>query len=155
VNRIRIPEIILNQVLTHVRASLPFEAVGLLAGDVHGNVKLALHLKNLGGKQAFLADPYSQFQAERRLQNDGLQLIAIYHSHPEGCAHLSDLDIHYAKQWDCFQLVVAFHPKNQRYEMKAFRVGDNGIIEEVINVSRVGSHESTRHSDSSTGNDHQ
>ena len=55
------------RLVSHVRAVLPDEGVGILGGSEDGQVLEAIPLPNLGGPRAFLADPHAQFLAERRL----------------------------------------------------------------------------------------
>ena len=70
------------RLVSHVRAVLPDEGVGILGGSEDGQVLEAIPLPNLGGPRAFLADPHAQFLAERRLRGAGRRVLAVYHSHP-------------------------------------------------------------------------
>jgi len=96
------------ELVARVRAALPREAVGLLGGRPDGVATLVVPLANLvTGDRGFLADPYDQFRALRRLEREGLALLAIYHSHPGGSLQPSPVDVRYAARWSCAHLVVA------------------------------------------------
>jgi proteasome lid subunit RPN8/RPN11 len=97
---------------------LPDEAVGLLAG-AEGRITAVIPLPNIAPTGQFLADPYAQYQAERQLQEEGMHLLAIYHSHPAGGTQLSPLDIKFAKERPCLQVVIALDPARPGHETPA------------------------------------
>jgi proteasome lid subunit RPN8/RPN11 len=129
-----LPADLRRQVLSHARESRPKEAVGLLGGDAEGLVSLILPLPNIAtGNQAFIADPFAQYCALRRLQSDGLQLLAIYHSHPDGGAGPSERDLAYANSWACVHMIVVVGVQDDSIErLHAFRFADTGIEEVEI-----------------------
>jgi proteasome lid subunit RPN8/RPN11 len=115
------------QVLGHARSAMPAEAVGLLGG-LGSVVTVAVPLPNLAGPGAFHADPRAQFLAQRQLAAAGLEVLAIYHSHPGGGAVLSERDLRFAKPWRVLQVVVAVaRPLGRPDEMRAFRPGSSPI----------------------------
>lgn len=110
------------QMLAHAGRVFPEECVGFLAG-IGTNVSLVIALPNAAGQKSFFVEPYDQYLAEKRMKENRLELIAIYHSHPQGCACLSEIDLHFAKRWDCIQVVVAFGARNDlSTQIKAFRL---------------------------------
>lgn len=99
-------------VLAHCVKEWPREAVGLLSG--HGGVALQSHaLRNIAppphDRRAFLAAPYDQFRTERRIAAAGLDVTAVYHSHPDGGAALSAEDAAASGKQDRIQVVVALN----------------------------------------------
>src|SRR2546421_11427722 len=107
VTGLTIPAELWGQVLQHARESLPREAVGLLAGNANGRVMLVVPLPNIApGEREFIADPFAQFCALRRLQSEDLQLLAIYHSHPDGGGDPSEDDLGYARRWSGVPLIL-------------------------------------------------
>jgi proteasome lid subunit RPN8/RPN11 len=121
------------RVLHHVRESLPGEAVGLLGGTPEGHVEVILPLPNVAdGARVFFADPFAQFSALRRLQSEGLQLLAIYHSHPDGGVDPSEADLVYARRWSCAHLIVAIDTETQSLgRVRAFYASQLGSVEDV------------------------
>jgi proteasome lid subunit RPN8/RPN11 len=82
--------------------------------------------------RAFIADPFEQFCALRRLQSHNWQLLAIYHSHPGGGVDPSPEDLVYARRWSCIHLIVAVGMHAEFGErLRAFRCDELGSIEEV------------------------
>lgn len=122
-------------IIAHARSALPAEAVGLLGGPAPDYGTLNLPLPNRLGQQAFWADPFAQFKAERQLAALGLQLVAVYHSHPGGGAQLSPLDLLFARKRACLQLVIALaRPHLPGEEVRAYRVADNRVVAVEVRV---------------------
>ena len=116
-----LPTAVRQSIIEDAIRTLPAEAVGLVGGK-QNHAQVALPLRNLAGERAFLADPYDQFRAERALQSQGLDLLAIYHSHPEGCACLSDVDLALANDWSCIQIVVAIESRTSAARLRGYRI---------------------------------
>jgi [CysO sulfur-carrier protein]-S-L-cysteine hydrolase len=123
---IRVTSAVRRAMLEHARAMIPREAVGVLGGPAPDYSNISISLPNRAGPNAFWADPYAQFKAERQLANSGLQMIAIYHSHPGGGVQMSPLDIMFAARRACIHIVVALaRPYVAGEEMQAYRVFNN------------------------------
>ncbi len=77
----------------HVQACLPLEACGLLAGE--GNtVKEIISIRNQAASPTrFRMDPEEQLRAFEHMESEGMDLLGIYHSHPEGPDRPSPTDI--------------------------------------------------------------
>jgi len=113
--RLQIPQGIYEEMLIHAGAEAPNECVGLLAGSPDGLVSLRLPLINaLADPRRFLSEPRSLFQAERRRQELGLGLLAVYHSHPTGPPTPSridtDPDVNYWLGMDVVSVIVSLQP---------------------------------------------
>lgn len=104
--RLSLPRRVHEQMLAHARAALPFEAVGLLGGS-GSLVSRGIPLPNALGEKHFLADPYAQYRAMRDLQSAGMEVLAVYHSHPGGGVDLSDEDLRFARRMPWLQVVIA------------------------------------------------
>lgn len=79
-----------NEMIAHARAELPNECCGLLAGlileDRAGSDMLVLSCYPLVNESAsateYLSEPRSMFNAVRDIEGRGLEIVAVYHSHP-------------------------------------------------------------------------
>jgi proteasome lid subunit RPN8/RPN11 len=77
----------------HVRACVPGEACGLLGGR-DGRVEVVLAVANASPKVArFRMDPQGQLRAMLEIEAAGMELLAIYHSHPQGPEGPSAIDL--------------------------------------------------------------
>jgi proteasome lid subunit RPN8/RPN11 len=112
---------IMDRMLAFGWNSYPAEAVGLLAGVRDGLVRSVHGLQNVAPLGRFFADPYQQFQAERRIQTARQKILASFHTHPEGIAALSEIDCRYVFEVAPVAVIVALKIDRRRAEVKAFR----------------------------------
>ena len=91
-----LPPAVLRALQEHYHRDLPRECCGFLLGTRHSNgvvVHSALPLLNAEpGTGAFALSDAELRRAHRHAQHVGLQLLALYHSHPSGVAHPSTAD---------------------------------------------------------------
>jgi [CysO sulfur-carrier protein]-S-L-cysteine hydrolase len=77
----------------HVEHQAPLEACGLLAGKDRF-VKSVILIANLSHSPVrFQMDPAEQLQAFNWMESNGLDLLAIFHSHPAGPGTPSATDV--------------------------------------------------------------
>lgn len=122
VGQLALPREVWDQILEHVRAAVPDEAVGMLGGTADGRVSHAVPLPNLATGGAFLADPRAQFEAERAFARLNVTPLAAYHSHPGGTPTLSSGDRAFARP-ALIQLVVSLG-RQGAVDARAYRVAD-------------------------------
>ena len=88
-----VPRALREQMRAHVEACLPEEACGILGGR-GGRAERALAVENeLHSPTRYRMRAQAQVDAFLRLAGEGLELCAIYHSHPRGPAGLSPTDL--------------------------------------------------------------
>ncbi len=93
---LQIEEKILTALLAHGRREEPNEACGYLAAR-DGIVGHHIELTNMdAAPEHYTMDPAEQFAAIRRIREEGLQVAAVYHTHPETPARPSVEDIRLA-----------------------------------------------------------
>lgn len=90
---LRLPKACLEQTLSHLRAVLPCEGLGLWVGRA-GRVVEFWPFPNVHPRpcERYEADPQALIEAVWRLEQRGLELVAIVHSHPSGPALPSEAD---------------------------------------------------------------
>lgn len=122
----------------HVESSSPLEACGLLAGN-NGSVREVFLIANQDQSPVgFRMEPVEQLRAFDLMEAGGLDLVAIFHSHPSGPATLSATDIAEAA-YPVVQII--WSPSNPRRTEPGFQPGTdwiargfwigNGKVEEV------------------------
>jgi proteasome lid subunit RPN8/RPN11 len=83
--------------LCHARAEAPLECCGLLAGMIDGGVARAMARYPLVNERAsptaYHSEPRSMLAASKDIDRRGLELLAIYHSHPTSAAVPSKTDL--------------------------------------------------------------
>lgn len=113
--------------LCHAQAVFPLEACGYLAGrDAVG--QRVYPLSNMEqASDRFRLDPAEQFRAVRDMRQEGLELLAVYHSHPQAPAWPSAEDIRWAHDPSLSYLILA--PKDSLHPLRSF-VLQQGILQE-------------------------
>src|SRR5436190_4642025 len=119
---------ILDEVIDHARTAYPKEACGLIAGPKPapgargGAGSRFIAMTNIAQSAAeFEMDPAELIKTLRDLRNAEEDLIAIYHSHPHGPPHLSNMDIQRAYYPEAAHLIVSLADA-ERPQVAAFRI---------------------------------
>jgi proteasome lid subunit RPN8/RPN11 len=113
--------------LEHVRACLPEEACGLLAGDGEQVLKV-LPIRNIEQSPIrFRMDPQEQVDALFWIEEQGLSLMGIFHSHPSGPHQPSETDLLEAAYPEVAYLV--WSRMRAEWNCRAFILGPGGSRE--------------------------
>ncbi len=120
------------QMRRHVAHCAPEEACGLLGGK--GGRVLSVHeIENqLHSRTRYRLDPVEQLQVFRWLDEQDLELVAIYHSHPAGPAHPSETDVAEFAYPDV--LTVIWFPVGVDWQARAYRIQDGSYAEVAVAV---------------------
>lgn len=80
----------------HAREGFPHEVVGILAGDRATNrvsrVEPLVNERADAAHNRYKVSGLVLMRAEQRLQDEGLEIVGYYHSHPDHPAQYSDYD---------------------------------------------------------------
>lgn len=126
---LNIPPALYERMLAHCRESYPDEACGLLAGAGDRVTDLFAMTNTEPSPVSFFMDPKEQFRAMKEMRQKGLQMVGIFHSHPESAAYPSHKDISLACYDTAVYLIVGLADR-ERPEVRAFNIVA-GNIEEV------------------------
>lgn len=95
-SRFVLPDEVLDEMVSHARHCLPNEACGMLAG-IDGHVRKLYALENSNPSAAtYVIDPIAQLRAIKDISAEGMELLGIYHSHPDSPPLPSITDINRA-----------------------------------------------------------
>ena len=109
----------------HGRDAYPHECCGALIGR-GGLVTEALALPNAtaeGPRRRFLVRPVDYQAAERRAAERGGELLGFYHSHPDGAARPSQVDLDHA--WPAFAYVIVAVANREPGALTSWRLRDD------------------------------
>ena len=125
----------MQEMIEHCRRDDPNEACGYLVGR-GVQVEQAIPLKNIhASPSSYEMDPKEQLQVQRRLRAEGLEHVAIYHSHVATEAYPSRRDIDRATAvqdfFDRFYLLVTLKDSG-KIRARAFKIRDGQVTEEEI-----------------------
>lgn len=121
-------------IIDHARQESPRECCGLLGGR-DAEVHCAYRVTNTEpGVTRYLMDPEEQFRAFRDLEERGLDLVGIYHSHPATQAYPSQTDTSLAFYPDSVYLICSLQEPEQPV-IRAFRILEGEIREIPIEIA--------------------
>ncbi len=115
--------------IQQLQEAYPLEACGLLAGCAGFVSQLYAVENHLRSPVAYEMEPIQQLQALLSLEEAGLELLAIYHSHPSGPQTPSPADIAQAYYPGVAQLIVSLRER-RRPVARAFVI-DDGDFQEI------------------------
>lgn len=119
-----------------VRAGYPRETCGLLVGRQHGTdveVCDAVAARNLIEERAedrFELDPQDFLKADHAARAAGLELVGVWHSHPDHPAQPSATDREFA--WEGWSYLILSVQQDGVQEMHSWRLADGEFVEEEI-----------------------
>jgi proteasome lid subunit RPN8/RPN11 len=96
-----------NQMIAHVQAVFPLEGCGLLAGSGDTIAQIYPVRNRLQSATEFEMDPEQQLRSMLDLEAQGWELLAIFHSHPQGPQTPSPTDVARAYYPESAQLIVS------------------------------------------------
>lgn len=83
---LHVPAALLAELIAHARAAAPTECCGLLGGRVAGGTARAearyAIANDAASATAYATNPRDMLRAFRAMRECGLELLAVYHSHP-------------------------------------------------------------------------
>jgi proteasome lid subunit RPN8/RPN11 len=124
----------------HGEADYPAEACGLIGGEIEGDRKVVLQLVPLtnqrtdSARNRYLIDPESFRRAQERLDRDGIEVLGVYHSHPDHPPAPSAFDRDHA--WPWLSYVIVGVRAGRADEMKSWTLAEDrhGFDEESITI---------------------
>jgi proteasome lid subunit RPN8/RPN11 len=133
-------ELILSQahfsrIVEHARAEAPNEACGLLAGQ-GGYVTHVLPATNVAENPlvGYLMDPHDQIRHFQAIEEKGLDLLGIYHSHPVSPAYPSPTDLSMAYYPEAVYVIISL-VRSDNPVLRAFRMVDGQVSEVTFQMA--------------------
>jgi proteasome lid subunit RPN8/RPN11 len=116
----------------HGEADYPYEACGLLGGTMQGERTLVRQLVPLPNERSdsarnrYLIDPEAFRRAQAALDGEGLEIVGVYHSHPDHPAEPSAFDREHA--WPRLSYVIVAVAAGRSSDMKSWRLSDDRAV---------------------------
>jgi proteasome lid subunit RPN8/RPN11 len=124
----------------HGEADYPHEACGLLGGEMEAERTIVRQLVPLPNERSdsarnrYLIDPDAFRRAQATLDRVGLDIVGVYHSHPDHPAEPSEFDREHA--WPRLSYVIVAVAAGRSGDMKSWRLSDDrsAFAEEPITL---------------------
>lgn len=131
----KIKDKVVREMIIHSQKDVPLEACGYLAAK-DGIIVLSYALTNIDqSSEHFAFDPKEQFSALKNIRAKGLEIYAVYHSHPFSPARPSEEDIKLACDPNILYVIVSLAGANA--EVKAFKINNQKQKVEPINLEVI------------------
>ena len=117
--------------LQHVQAHAPLEACGLLAGKNNLVEEVLLVENQAQSPVRFVMDPKEQLKALDWIDAHKLELIGIFHSHPEGPEMISITDIEEAA-YPVPQVI--WSPVKGKWNARGFWIENRRVRDVILKV---------------------
>jgi len=130
--KLEIPEYIFKDMLEQAIEEAPIEACGILAGDNDRVEKLYKMRNTEQRRDHFMMSPEEQFAVVKDIRSVSLEMLAIYHSHPETPARPSDEDVRFAVTPGVIYVILSMMDNNP--EVKGFRIEDGATNEVPVTI---------------------
>lgn len=115
----------LADIISHARESDPAECCGLIGGNQDRHAATIYRLRNVAtnNQVSYEVAPEELFAAQRRMREDGEELLAIYHSHPRSTDPTpSETDVRLAYYPAAVYLIVGL--ASEEPTLRAFRISE-------------------------------
>ena len=131
----RIAQSLIDEMVAHAREDLPNECCGMVGGS-DGEASVVVPVVNAAASPLrFEMDPQGQYNALKAIEDDGKELLGIYHSHTKSAAYPSQTDVNQAVNWpDAIWLIVSLQdadaPDVKGYWLKDLAIADAELVVE-------------------------
>ena len=129
----RIAQNLIDEMVAHAREDLPNECCGMVGG-VGGEATEVIRVENAAASPLrYEMDPKAQYDAYTAIEDDGKELLAIYHSHTKSAAYPSQTDVNQAVAWpDQIYVIVSLQdadaPDVKAYLLKDLKIADVELV---------------------------
>lgn len=128
---LRIDDVLFKEMEEHGLREFPNEACGLLAGRDGEPVRF-FAMKNLDASPvSYRLDPKEQLHVFDEMDDEGLDLVGIFHTHTHSEAYPSETYTKLAFYPDAYYLVMSLSDREHPV-LRAFRILEGEITEEVL-----------------------
>lgn len=123
----------IQQIQAHLQANLPEEACGLLAGW-ENRVSAVIPITNQAHSPVrFYMDPLELNNALIHIEEEGLELLAIFHSHPSGPDHPSPTDIR-EFYYPGTAVMIWSHDGAGNWQGKAYKIDQSSYTQIAVTI---------------------
>ena len=127
-----IPRALLEQIVAQARDEAPNECCGIIAAD--DGTAVAVHpARNAAASPLrYEMDGMEQYRIQTEIEDAGLELGAIYHSHTRSAPEPSQTDINLAFYPEALYVIVGL--KSPVADVRAFRIVEGEVSEQPLEV---------------------
>lgn len=131
--------IILEAIQSQLESAYPHEACGFILGHEQNGKRIitksiAVENKSVENqRRRFIIDPLDYMKVEKQALKEGLNLLGIYHSHPDHPAFPSIHDLEFAQPY--FSYFIHAINSGKLADTRSYRLQNGKFVEENLSVS--------------------
>jgi [CysO sulfur-carrier protein]-S-L-cysteine hydrolase len=133
---LRISRQLLDDVIAHAREDAPNECCGMIAASDGEAVAVHRARNTAASPFRYEMDGMEQYRIQTEIEDAGLELGAIYHSHTRSAPEPSQTDINLAFYPEALYVIVGL--KSSMPDVRAWRIVDGQVSEGVLEVEDDG-----------------
>jgi [CysO sulfur-carrier protein]-S-L-cysteine hydrolase len=133
---VRISRQLLDEVIAHARADAPNECCGMIASSNGAAVAVHRARNTAASPFRYEMDGMEQYRIQTAIEDAGLELGAIYHSHTRSAPEPSQTDINLAFYPEALYLIVGI--KSPEPDVRAWRIVDGQVSAATLEVEEDG-----------------
>jgi proteasome lid subunit RPN8/RPN11 len=121
--------------VAHAREDLPNVCCGMVAGR-DGEATEVIRVENAAASPLrYEMDPKAQYEAWKSIEDEGKELLAIYHSHTKSAAYPSQTDVNQAVAWPDQVYVIVSLADEDAPDVKGYFLKDLRIVDAEITIT--------------------
>ncbi len=128
----RISRRLLDELIAHARADAPNECCGMIAARDGEAVAVHRATNAAASPLRYEIEGREQYRIQTAIEDAGLDLGAIYHSHTRSAPEPSQTDINLAFYPDSLYVIVGV--RDEAPDVRAFRIVDGRVSEATLEV---------------------
>ena len=130
----RISQALIDEIVAHSRDDLPNECCGLVGGR-DGEATSVHRARNAAATWLrYELHPTDQLRIMNRIEEDGEELVAIYHSHTKSPAEPSQTDINLAEGWPGMVQLICSLEHDDAPVVRGWNLDDKSVEEVELDV---------------------
>jgi proteasome lid subunit RPN8/RPN11 len=129
---VRIARELVDEIVAHAREEAPNECCGMVAAEDGRAVRVYRATNAAASPLRYEIEPRDQYRIEMAIEDAGMELGAIYHSHTRSDPYPSQTDVNLAFHPHALYLIVGLvgdHP-----ELRAYRIVDGSVDEADLEI---------------------
>jgi proteasome lid subunit RPN8/RPN11 len=130
---LRIAQSLLDELVEHALEDAPNECCGMVAARGGEAVRVHRARNAAASPLRYEIDGMEQYRIQSAIEDDGLELGAIYHSHTRSAPYPSQTDINLAFYPESLYVIVGVKDRGAP-EVKAYRILDGQVSEAPLDV---------------------
>jgi [CysO sulfur-carrier protein]-S-L-cysteine hydrolase len=129
----KLPKDFAEQIIEQALAEHPNEACGLLAGTDGAATRIFKMTNAERSPVIYRMEPAEQLRVFNAIDSEGLELVAIYHSHTRSPAYPSSTDVSLAYYPEATYLIVSLRDLDNP-DLRGFHITDGKVTEITLEL---------------------